>query len=44
MKILEKKKAIFAKAKNEIRIAESKIKEMDGTWKLLDNTDRAYYS
>ena len=40
----EKKQAIFSRARGEISSAESKIKEMDGTWKLLDNTDRAYYS
>ena len=41
---LKKKDAVYERAKKEIQTAEKKIKELDGTYRLLDNSDKAYYS
>ena len=41
---LKKKQKIFDRAKKEIQMAEKKIKELDSTYRLLDNSDKAYYS
>ena len=41
---LKKKQGVFERAKKEIQTAEKKIKELDGTYRLLDNSDKAYYS
>ena len=41
---LKKKEAVYERARKEIQIAEKKIKELDSTYRLLDNSDKAYYS
>ena len=41
---LKKKQAKFEAAKKDIQAAEKKIKELDSTYRLLDNSDKAYYS
>ena len=40
----EKKIELADRAKLEIQTAEKKLKEMEGTYRLLDNTNKAYYS
>lgn len=41
---LKKKQGVYERAKKEIQLAEKKIKELDSTYRLLDNSDKAYYS
>ena len=42
--LVEKKVELAERAKQEISVAEKKLKEMEGTYRLLDNTNKAYYS
>ena len=42
--LVEKKVELAERAKLEISVAEKKLKEMEGTYRLLENTNKAKYS